>query len=117
MEDAAESLGSLYKGQHTGNSGELSATSFNGNKIITTGGGGMIFTNDKKLGEQAKHLTTTAKVPHQWDFYHDKIGYNYRLPNINAALGLAQIELLPIYLKRILAMKYQEWVTKMVYSL
>lgn len=110
VEDAAESLGSYYKGKHTGNFGIVSALSFNGNKVITTGGGGAILTNDEKLAALAKHLTTTAKTPHKWSFSHDHIGYNYRLPNINAALGCAQLESLPAFLKnkRHLAKKYQE---------
>ena len=108
IEDAAESLGSFYKGRHTGNWGRLSAVSFNGNKIITTGGGGAILTNDEELAARAKHLTTTAKVPHRWEFNHDMTGYNYRLPNLNAALGCAQLELLPGFLadKRRLAERY-----------
>lgn len=108
VEDAAESLGSYYKGRHTGNWGKVSAVSFNGNKIITTGGGGAILTNDSELGKLAKHLTTQAKVPHKWEFNHDMIGYNYRMPNINAALGCAQLELLPMFLekKRDLAKRY-----------
>lgn len=92
VEDAAESLGSRYRGRHTGTFGLFGTLSFNGNKIITTGGGGMILTNDESLGQRAKHLTTTAKRPHQWAFDHDEIGYNYRLPNLNAALGCAQLE-------------------------
>ena len=92
VEDAAESLGSTYKGQHTGTFGKLAAFSFNGNKTITTGGGGMIITNDEALAKHAKHLTTTAKVPHPYEYIHDEIGYNYRLPNLNAALGCAQME-------------------------
>ncbi|MDD5168440.1 MAG: LegC family aminotransferase, partial [Syntrophales bacterium] len=92
IEDAAESLGSYYKGNHTGTWGKLSVLSFNGNKIITTGGGGAIITNDDSLGKMARHLTTTAKIPHRWEYRHDEIGYNYRLPNINAAVGCAQIE-------------------------
>jgi perosamine synthetase len=109
IEDAAESLGSYYKGRHTGNWGKVSALSFNGNKIITTGGGGAILTNDEELGKLAKHITTTAKAPHKWVFYHDMIGYNYRLPNINAALGCAQIEKLPSFIekKRALAERYR----------
>lgn len=108
VEDAAESLGSYYKGRHTGNWGQASALSFNGNKIVTTGGGGAILTNDSSLAQIAKHLTTTAKVPHKWDFYHDMIGYNYRMPNINAAMGCAQLEQLPSFLKnkRALAENY-----------
>ena len=110
VEDAAESIGSLYRGRHTGNWGKLAVLSFNGNKTITTGGGGAILTNEEKLGRLAKHLTTTAKVPHRWDFFHDQIGYNYRLPNINAALGCAQLEQLPGFLqkKRSLAQRYAE---------
>ena len=100
IEDAAESLGSYYKGKHTGQWGKLSALSFNGNKVITTGGGGAILTNDEELGTLAKHLTTTAKVPHKWEFSHDMVGYNYRLPNINAALGCAQLEQLSGFLQR-----------------
>lgn len=108
VEDAAESLGSFYKGKHTGNWGKVAALSFNGNKVITTGGGGAILTNDSELGKLAKHITTTAKIAHKWAFYHDLIGYNYRLPNINAALGCAQLEQLPEFLekKRILAERY-----------
>lgn len=110
VEDAAEALGSLYKGRHTGGWGLLSALSFNGNKTITTGGGGAILTNDDALAARAKHLTTTAKVPHRWSFDHDEAGYNYRMPNINAALGCAQLEQLPGFLKRKreLAQRYDE---------
>ena len=110
IEDAAESLGSYYKGRHTGTFGRLSAFSFNGNKVITTGGGGAIVTNDSELARMAKHLTTTAKVPHKWDFVHDRIGYNYRMPNINAALGCAQLEQLPSFLdrKRLLSERFRE---------
>jgi len=110
IEDAAESLGSLYKGEHTGNRGRMSALSFNGNKTITTGGGGAILTNDEELGRLAKHITTTAKVPHRWEFNHDMVGYNYRMPNINAALGCAQLEQLPAFIesKRKLAKLYQK---------
>ncbi|MCL4171073.1 UNVERIFIED_CONTAM: hypothetical protein GTU68_045206, partial [Idotea baltica] len=100
VEDAAESLGSYYKGHHTGTSGLLGTLSFNGNKTITTGGGGMLLTNDEALARKAKHITTTAKIPHAWDFEHDLVGYNYRLPNINAALGCAQMEVLPEFIKR-----------------
>ena len=95
IEDAAESLGSIYKGVHTGTSGKLGILSFNGNKTITTGGGGAILTNDPELARRAKHLTSTAKLPHVWEYVHDEIGYNYRMPNINAALGCAQLEQLP----------------------
>lgn len=110
VEDAAESLGSYYKGRHTGNWGRVSALSFNGNKIITTGGGGAILTNDKALAARAKHLTTTAKTPHPWAFLHDETGFNYRLPNINAALGCAQLEQLPGFVerKRQLAQRYRQ---------
>lgn len=108
VEDAAESLGSYYKGRHTGNVGLMSVLSFNGNKIVTTGGGGAILTNDEKLGNLAKHITTTAKTPHPWAFNHDMVGYNYRMPNLNAALGCAQMEALPGFLdrKRALAERY-----------
>jgi perosamine synthetase len=92
VEDAAEALGSFYKGQHAGTFGDIGILSFNGNKPVTTGGGGMIITNDGALAAKAKHLTTTAKQPHPWEFVHDEVGYNYRLPNINAAVGCAQIE-------------------------
>ena len=98
VEDAAESLGSTVHGRHTGTFGLVGTLSFNGNKTITTGGGGAILTNDMALGMRAKHLTTTAKVPHRWEYLHDEIGYNYRLPNINAALGCAQLEQLPGFL-------------------
>ena len=92
IEDSAESLGSWYKDQHTGTFGVFGTFSFNGNKTLTTGGGGMIVTNDDVLAKRAKHITTTAKVSHQWDYDHDELGYNYRLPNINAAMGCAQME-------------------------
>ena len=95
VEDAAESLGSFYQGVHTGTFGLLGTLSFNGNKTITTGGGGAILTNDAQLARAAKHLTTTAKVAHRWEYRHDEIGFNYRLPNLNAALGCAQLEQLP----------------------
>jgi perosamine synthetase len=110
IEDAAESLGSYYRGTHTGNTGRLAALSFNGNKTVTTGGGGAILTNDEGLGVLAKHVTTTAKQPHRWAFNHDMVGYNYRMPNINAALGCAQLEQLPGFLdaKRVLATRYME---------
>ncbi|GGU69635.1 aminotransferase DegT [Pseudomonas laurentiana] len=109
VEDAAESLGSTYQGQHTGTFGLIGTLSFNGNKIITTGGGGMVLTNDA-LGTRAKHLTTTAKQPHAYEYVHDEVGYNYRLPNLNAALGCAQLEQLDGFLaaKRQLAMNYKE---------
>ena len=110
VEDAAESLGSSYKGKPTGNWGKLAILSFNGNKTITTGGGGALLSNDDEMARLAKHLSTTAKTSHQWAFNHDSIGYNYRLPNINAALGCAQIEQLPDFLsaKRALAEKYRQ---------
>jgi len=92
VEDAAEALGSFYKGQHAGTFGDIGILSFNGNKPVTTGGGGMIITNDEALAAKAKHLTTTAKKPHPWEFFHDAVGYNYRMPNINAAVGCAQME-------------------------
>ena len=98
IEDAAESLGSTVGGRHTGTFGLMGTLSFNGNKTITTGGGGAILTNDFELAARAKHLTTTAKVPHRWNFMHDEVGYNYRLPNLNAALGCAQLEQLPGFL-------------------
>jgi len=111
IEDAAESLGSFYKKRHTGTFGKLGVFSFNGNKIITTGGGGMIVTDDETLAKRAKHLTTTAKVPHQWEYCHDEIAYNYRMPNLNAALGVAQLENLNrfLYKKRELTYKYNEF--------
>jgi aminotransferase in exopolysaccharide biosynthesis len=109
VEDAAESLGSFYKGRHTGTFGLLGTLSFNGNKIITTGGGGMILAGDP-LGARAKHLTTTAKKPHPYEYIHDEVGYNYRLPNLNAALGCAQLERLEGFIraKRALAERYAE---------
>lgn len=109
IEDAAESLGSLYKGRHTGTFGRLGALSFNGNKIITTGGGGMILA-DEHLGARAKHITTTAKRAHPYEYFHDELGYNYRMPNINAALGCAQLEQLEafVFKKRELAARYAE---------
>lgn len=111
IEDAAESLGSKYKNKHTGTFGKFGILSFNGNKTITTGGGGMILTNDLKLGERAKHLTTQAKFPHPWEYIHDEIGYNYRMPNLNAALGCAQLENLDRYIgkKRGIADKYKKY--------
>ena len=111
IEDAAESLGSYYKGQHTGTFGKIGTLSFNGNKTITTGGGGMLLTDDEELAKKAKHLTTTAKAPHKWNYIHDEIGYNYRLTNLAAALGVAQMEQLENILtrKRILAAKYEKF--------
>ncbi len=109
VEDAAESLGSTVNGKHTGTFGLMGILSFNGNKTITTGGGGAIITNDSVLAKRAKHLTTTAKMLHRWEYVHDEVGYNYRLPNINAALGCAQLEQLPDILasKRRLFTSYQ----------
>ena len=108
VEDAAESLGSYYKQKHTGTLGKLGAFSFNGNKIVTAGGGGAIITNDEEIGVKAKYLTTTAKKPHPYEFYHEELGYNYRMPNLNAALACAQLEQLDILLenKRTLATEY-----------
>ena len=110
VEDAAESLGSYYHGQHTGTFGRLGTLSFNGNKTITTGGGGAILADDPELARHAKHLTTTAKLPHRWDYVHDEVGFNYRMPNLNAALGCAQLEQLPDFLasKRTLFLLYQK---------
>ncbi|WP_046174421.1 LegC family aminotransferase [Domibacillus indicus] len=110
VEDAAESLGSFYKGKHTGGFGIAGALSFNGNKIITTGGGGVILTNDDQFADYAKHITTTAKIPHPWEYRHDEVGYNYRMPNINAALGCAQLEKMDLFLnsKRKTTVKYAE---------
>lgn len=109
IEDAAESLGSTFHGRHTGTFGLMGTLSFNGNKTVTTGGGGGILINDVELAKRAKHLTTTAKVPHRWEYRHDEVGFNYRLPNINAALGCAQLEQLPGFLeaKRRLFERYQ----------
>ncbi len=111
VEDAAESIGSLYKDQHTGTFGKIGALSFNGNKTITTGGGGMMLFNDEALGNYAKYVTTQAKIPHRWEFRHDHIGYNYRMPNINAALGCAQLENIETYVasKRKVAAEYEEY--------
>jgi len=110
VEDAAEALGSYYLGKHVGRWGRTAILSFNGNKIITTGGGGAVLTCDPRLARWLKHVTTTAKRPHPWRFYHDEVGYNYRLPNLNAALGCAQLEQLPeiIERKRALARRLQE---------
>jgi len=99
VEDAAESLGSYSNSRHTGLFGKIGILSFNGNKVLTTGGGGMIITTDPEIGRRAKHITTTAKIPHRWEFVHDELGYNYRMPNINAALGCAQLEMLPEFIK------------------
>lgn len=114
IEDAAESIGSYYKGQHTGTFGRIGILSFNGNKTITAGGGGMLLFNDEKLAQKAKHITTQAKIAHPWEFAHDEIGYNYRMPNINAALGVAQLENLDLFLekKRTLATEYMNFFSK-----
>ena len=111
VEDSAESIGSYYKSKHTGTFGLLSAFSFNGNKTVTSGGGGVIVTNNEKLAKLGKHLTTQSKIPHKWEFAHDNIGYNYRMPNINAALACAQLEQLNVYIKskRETAKKYQSF--------
>ncbi len=111
IEDSAESLGSYYKNKHTGTFGVLGAFSFNGNKIITSGGGGVIVTDDENLAKKAKHLITTAKIPNKWEYIHDEIGYNYRMPNLNAALLLAQLEKLDFFIeaKRNLAIKYDDF--------
>ncbi|GHV86372.1 aminotransferase DegT [Spirochaetia bacterium] len=113
IEDAAESIGSFYKGKHTGTFGHVGVLSFNGNKTITTGGGGMLLFQEKKQGELAKHLMTQAKILHKWEFKHDAIGYNYRMPNINAALGCAQMENIEMFLnsKRETAMKYKRFLS------
>lgn len=115
IEDAAESIGSYYKGKHTGTFGLMGVLSFNGNKTITTGGGGMIITDNPQLAIRLKYLSTQAKVNHPWEFYHDEVGYNYRMPNINAALGVAQMENLDIMLKskRLVAHKYFDFFAAM----
>ena len=111
MEDAAESLGSEYKNKPTGSIGKIGVFSFNGNKIVTCGGGGAIVTNDEQLGAKGKYLTTTAKVPHDYEFYHDELGFNFRMPNLNAALACAQLEQLNLFLanKRQLALDYKSF--------
>lgn len=111
VEDAAESVGSFYHGQHTGTFGRVGVLSFNGNKTITTGGGGMLLFQEEELAARAKYLSTQAKVPHRWEFVHDEVGYNYRMPNINAALGCAQLETLPLFVakKRELAALYKTY--------
>ena len=111
VEDAAESIGSLYKDKHAGTFGKVGVLSFNGNKTITTGGGGMMLFYDEELAKMAKHLTTQAKIPHHWEFRHDHIGYNYRMPNINAALGCAQLEHIEEFIasKRNTAKTYEEF--------
>jgi aminotransferase in exopolysaccharide biosynthesis len=111
VEDAAESIGSLYHGRHTGSFGLFGTFSFNGNKTLTCGGGGAIVTNDEKLAKKVKHITTQAKIPHKWEFGHDEIGYNYRMPNLNAAMACAQLEMLDLFVenKRCLALEYQDY--------
>ena len=111
IEDSAESLGSLYKNKHTGTFGTCGIFSFNGNKIITSGSGGVVVMDDEKLAKRLKHLSTTAKVAHRWEYVHDEIGYNYRLSNLNAALLVAQLEQLDRYIesKRNLALQYEEF--------
>mgnify|MGYP001210930225 CR=1 FL=1 len=118
IEDAAESVGSFFRGKHTGTYGSIGVFSFNGNKIITGGGGGCIITDDKNLALKAKHLSTTAKVPHQWEYKHDAVGYNYRMPNINAALLVAQLENLEIFLlrKRKIATAYRDFFIDKAYD-
>lgn len=116
IEDAAECLGSTYKGKPLGTFGDIAAFSFNGNKIMTTGGGGVIIARNPEITERAKHITTTAKIPHPYEFTHDEIGYNYRMPNLNAALGCAQLEQLEFFLKskRELADKYRAYFDKKI---
>jgi dTDP-4-amino-4,6-dideoxygalactose transaminase len=111
IEDAAESLGSEYKGKPTGSFGAVGAFSFNGNKIVTSGGGGALVTNNSVLAERGKYITTTAKIPHPYEYVHNEIGYNYRMPNLNAALACAQLEQLDVFLqdKRALAQEYQSF--------
>tara|TARA_B100001057_G_scaffold457336_1_gene505539 strand:+ start:711 stop:1850 length:1140 start_codon:yes stop_codon:yes gene_type:complete len=118
IEDAAESVGSKYKDKHTGTFGDIGTLSFNGNKIITAGGGGCIITNNKTLARKAKHLSTTAKVPHKWEFNHDMVGYNYRMPNINAALLVAQLENLDKFItnKRKIASSYEKFFKEIEYT-
>lgn len=114
IEDSAESLGSYYKGEHTGTFGLAGILSYNGNKIITTGGGGMIITDDEAFAKRAKHITTTAKVPHKWEYIHDEVGYNYRMTNVTAAIGVAQMESINIILnnKRDTALLYSNFLKK-----
>lgn len=118
VEDAAESLGSFYKQQHTGTFGDFGALSFNGNKIITTGGGGIVLCKTQESGQHVKHVTTTAKQPHPYEFYHDEPGFNYRMPNLNAALGCAQMEVIDSYLqqKRHLAGLYENFFADSAYT-
>ncbi|MDC0253305.1 LegC family aminotransferase [Bacteriovoracales bacterium] len=118
VEDSAESLGSLYKGKHTGTFGKVGVFSFNGNKTVTSGGGGIVVTNDKKIAEYIKHISTTAKKPHKWEYFHDLVGFNYRMPNLNAAVACAQLESLDYFLenKRDLAQKYESFFEKIGFS-
>jgi len=111
VEDAAEALGSFYQGQHAGTFGDIGILSFNGNKPVTTGGGGILLTKSQSIAQKAKHLTTTAKTPHNWEFNHDQVGYNFRLPNVNAAIGCAQMETFPLFLqdKRDTARRYSDF--------
>ena len=111
-------MGSFYKGQHTGTFGDYGAISFNGNKVITTGGGGMVLCKTLDAGKRTKHVTTTAKVPHPYEFYHDEAGFNYRMPNLNAALGCAQMESLPAFIenKRKLALMYSDFFSNSAYK-
>jgi perosamine synthetase len=115
VEDCAESLGSYYMGEHTGNFGNFGVFSFNGNKVITTGGGGMLVTNNAELARKAKHITTTSKIPHKYKFIHDEVGFNYRMPNINAAIGCAQMEKLDRFLsiKRKIASEYEDFFSEL----
>ena len=114
IEDAAESLGSYYNKTHTGRFGLMGSFSFNGNKTVTCGGGGAIITDDENIAKLAKHITTTAKIPHKWEYVHDMVGYNYRMPNLNAAVACAQLEMLESFLKnkRELALLYKDFFTK-----
>jgi dTDP-4-amino-4,6-dideoxygalactose transaminase len=108
IEDSAEAMGSFFQGRHAGTFGRIGVLSFNGNKTITTGGGGMVITNDEAIAKRIRHVTTTAKVPHRWAFFHDELGYNHRLTNVNAAIGVAQMEQLDRFIasKRAIAAKY-----------
>ena len=114
IEDAAEALGSFYKNKHLGTFGDIGCFSFNGNKIVTTGGGGMVVSNNTSFAKKIKHLTTTAKLKHKWEYIHDEVGYNFRMPNINAALGLAQLEKINTFVsaKRKLFLKYNSKLSK-----
>jgi dTDP-4-amino-4,6-dideoxygalactose transaminase len=115
IEDAAESLGSFYQGKHTGTFGKAAILSFNGNKLVTTGGGGMVITDDEAVADRVRYISTTAKRPHRWEFYHDEVGYNLRMPGLNAAVGLAQLECFDTILsnKRETALLYQQFFDSM----